>query len=186
MNKHPEPLQQDLMVGPDLTRASYTTRVLADAWHISNALRLAGTTASKSVWSFTRAGNESSLLAVATFVRSAHKQAYGHPLHTVQWTIVDGARRCVCCSLGGYKSVQGFEVEVYTGCMNDAPAGQPFCKACNPIELEAEWPHSPAADSGSAWQHTSWEQGHSVRSCLHGRVHRPGHRASVSGAPSTS
>ena len=29
-----------------------------------------------------------------------------------------------------------FEVEVYTGCMNNAPAGQHFCKACNPLNLK--------------------------------------------------
>ena len=72
MNQHPEPLQQDLIMGPDLMHASHTTRALADAWYTSNALRFAGTAASGIVWSFTRAGNESSLLAVAPFVRSAN------------------------------------------------------------------------------------------------------------------
>ena len=31
-----------------------------------------------------------------------------------------GARRFVCCTLGGYKSVPEFDVEVCTGCMNNA------------------------------------------------------------------
>ena len=88
--------RSDHVMVPDLTHASHTTRALADAWYISNALRMAGTAASEIVWSFTRAGNESSLLAVAPFVRSAQMQRMAIHMcaivYRVQWKTHRGHR----------------------------------------------------------------------------------------------
>ena len=142
--QHPEERQQDLILGRDLTQARHTRQRLADAWYTMNALRLAGPGARNVRWSFTEDGLETSLWEAVPLMRKEHlAKVAAHAQHCPRCKerlliVVDGkrgARRFVCAGLDGYEAVTGFDVQVHTGCLADAPAGQHFCKRCRPPRM---------------------------------------------------
>ncbi|CAK0804109.1 unnamed protein product, partial [Prorocentrum cordatum] len=137
--QHTELAQRGLVPGEDLTLLRANGVRLEDAWYAHHAARLAGGAASELTWSFTRGGLESTLLALAPAVRHArveraveHARACpkcaGDLLVLLGGTY--GARRFVCGGLDGYENMGALQMELYAGCLKNAPAGRFFCAQC--------------------------------------------------------
>ncbi|CAK0873892.1 unnamed protein product, partial [Prorocentrum cordatum] len=131
--------QRGLIPGEDLALLRANGVRLEDAWYGRHAVRLAGCAASDVKWSFTRCGLESTLLALAHAVRRAHLQravdrARGCPKCAGELLVLldekYGARRFICGGLDGYESMGTLQMELYTGCLQNAPAGRFFCAQC--------------------------------------------------------
>ena len=137
--QHAEITQRCLIPGDDLTLLRTNGVRLEDAWYAHHAARLAGGAASEVKWSFTRRGLESTLLALVPAVRQAHVQrAAEHARECPRCAgellvLLDGkygARRFICGGLDGYASMGTLQMELYTGCLQNAPAGRFFCVQC--------------------------------------------------------
>ena len=72
--QHPEPFQQDMLLGKDLTMIRATVQRLEDAWFVWRTVSLAGGRGQDIEWDFGEEGLENTFVRYAPLLRVAHRE----------------------------------------------------------------------------------------------------------------